>query len=301
MTLVVAACAVCGGRDFRPVYRGTVGEGDLDPAPYFSSSRSSAGHFPVVRCIACGLWMANPRDDHATLARTYADLKDRVYEEEEENRERTAEEHFRFMTRHQPCPGRLLDAGCATGAFARVATRAGWKTSGVDASAWALDLARERCRDATFVLGLIEEVEFPASSFDVITLWDTLEHVSAPAKVLARARSWLTPGGWLFLNVPNADSWTARAMGRRWILLLREHLWYFTPLTLQALLSRCGFQCVETRPNRVRFSAAAIARRLAQYPAGRWAGPVVSLRCARRLALRFPIGEINAAARRIAD
>ena len=301
MTLVMAECAVCGGRDLRLVYAGTVPEGDLDPAPYFSSSRSRAGHLPVMRCVACGLWMANPRDDDATLARTYAGLEDRSYDEEEENRARTASAHLRFVTRHHRNPGRLLDAGCATGAFVRVASAAGWKATGVDASPWALERARERCPEATFLRGLIEELEFPSSSFDAITLWDTLEHASAPAAVLSRLRSWLAPGGWLFLNVPNADSWTARVMGRRWVLLLREHLWYFTPPTLGSLLARCGFQCIATRPNLVRFSIAAIANRLAQYPGGRWVGPVASRRVARRLALRFPIGEMNAAARRIDD
>lgn len=73
-------------------------------------------------------------------------------------------------------------------------------------------------------------------------------------------------GRWLFLNPPNSDSLVARALGRHWVLLLREHLWYFSPTTIAALLARVGFRCEATQPNVVRFSLANVGVRLGQYP-----------------------------------
>jgi len=301
VTLVTRPCAVCGASEFAPVYPATVAADAGDPAAYFSSSRSRAGYLAIVRCTRCDLVMTNPRDDDATLARTYAGLEDRAYDAEEHNRTQMARAHLAFVQHHCARPGRLIDVGCATGTLARVASEAGWQATGLDASAWAIARARKRCPQAEFVSGLIEEAEFPAAGFDVVTLWDTLEHVSDPAAVLRRVRTWLRPDGWLFLNVPNCESIPARLMGRRWVLLLREHLWYFSPRTITALLQHCGFAGVETRPNFVVFSLANVADRIGQYPAApaRVAGKLATSAIAKRIRLRFPIGEMNVAARKL--
>jgi 2-polyprenyl-3-methyl-5-hydroxy-6-metoxy-1,4-benzoquinol methylase len=244
--------------------------------------------------------MTSPRDDDETLARTYAALQDGVYDREEANRARTAQEHLRFVLRHRSAPARLLDVGCATGTFARLACRAGFEVTGLEASGWAVERARERCPEADFVLGRVEEVGLASARFDVVTLWDTLEHLPTPLEVLRRVHGWLAPGGWLFVNVPNCESLSSRLLGRRWVLLLREHLWYFSPDTLGALLARAGFERVRVRPNFVRFSAANVATRLGQYPGrmGRWARAAAGAPGLGRVALRFPIGEMNVAARR---
>ncbi len=301
MTLVTVPCAVCGGSVFDPLYASTISDLALDPSMYFSSSRRRVGHLAIVRCRECHLVMTNPRDDDETLSRVYRGLEDRVYASEAGNRTRTAEEHLRFVTAHHPRANRLLDVGCATGTFVCRAAKAGWRATGLDASEWAIAYARERCPNATFVAGLMEEADFEPASFGVVTLWDVIEHVRSPAETLVLARRWLKPHGSLFLNMPNVDSFVARAMGSRWILLLREHLWYFSPKSMTALLRQNGFELIGTRENFVRFSVANIAGRVAQCSNafGRVAGRSANIDLLKRLALRFPIGEMNVAARRV--
>ncbi len=300
MTLITVPCAVCGSSRFTLVYPATIADPAADPAPFYSSSRAAAGHLDIVRCAECGMLFTNPRDDDATLARVYASLQDAVYDVEEENRQRTAHAFFELVQRFQPQPARLIDVGCATGVFVTVAQQARWQVIGLEASAWAVDQARQRAPTATIVTGLLEEVTLAPSSFEVATLWDVLEHVRSPRETLQRIRTWLTPNGLLFLNLPNADSTVARLLGKRWVLLLREHLWYFSPDTLASLLQTCGFDLIYVRPNRVHFSLANVLGRMAQYPGllagtarrvGRW-------RITRRLRIRFPMGEMNVVARR---
>lgn len=244
--------------------------------------------------------MTNPQDDPETLARVCAGVEDLAYAAEEVNRLATVHDYLAFVRRHCPRPGRLLDAGCATGVFAGAAQQAGWEVTGADASVWAVERARARCASARFIAGPLADASFAPGSFEAATLWDVLEHLSDPAATVRRLHEWLVPGGWLFLNLPNADSWIARCMGRRWVLLLREHLWYFSPSTLRALLAPLGFAVIETRPNRVRFTVATIGGRLTQYPgfAGVVGRGLVSVPAVGRLSLRFPIGEMNVAARR---
>ncbi|MEX2221172.1 MAG: class I SAM-dependent methyltransferase [Candidatus Rokuibacteriota bacterium] len=301
MTLVAAICVVCGGENVDPVYPGTIAPAELrDPAVYFSSSRLVTGYLPVVRCARCGLLMTSPRDDDATLGRIYAELADHSSEVEDGARSRTVADRLALVGSYRRLPGRLLDVGCGTGVFVCAAQDGGWEATGVDASAWAVAMGGQRCPRARFRAGLLSEIDFPAGSFDVVTLWDVLEHVPRPVETLEKIRSWLALDGWLFLSLPNAESRIARLMGKRWVLLLREHLWYFSPATIAALLSRTGFMLDSVRPKLVPFSLAHILDRLAQYPgaAGTIAGRLPAIGVLRRIAVRVPIGEMYVVARR---
>ena len=300
MTLATVPCAVCGSRRFSLAYPATIADPAADPAAFYSSSRVRAGHLDIVRCSDCGLLFTNPRDDDATLARVYAGLQDAVYDFEEENRRRTARAFFARVHYFHPQPARLLDIGCASGLFVDVAAQSGWRVTGLEASGWAVNQAQQRAPQATFVTGMLEDVSFPAASFEVITLWDVLEHVRSPRETLLRVSDWLTPAGWLFFNLPDADSRMAHWLGKRWVLLLREHLWYFSPVTLARLLQACGLDLIQIRPNYVHFSLANVLGRLAQYPglAGRAARRLRRWRLMQQWNVRFPMGEMNVAVRR---
>ncbi len=301
MSLITAPCAVCGGADFTLVYPATITHAEVDPALYYSSSRVYASHLNIVRCVNCGLLLTNPRDDDATLARVYVALQDVAYDVEDDTRQRTARSFLDLVERHHPQPAQLLDVGCATGMFVAVAQQAGWQVTGLEASSWAIDRAKARCPQATFITGLLEKVDFPGAGFDVITLWDVLEHVRSPGETLQRVRRWLKSDGWLFLNVPNAGSRAAKLMGRRWVLLLREHLWYFDPQTMAQLLRPNGFQLIHTQPNWVHFSLSNVLMRIAQYRgvAGRLAESLAQARVMKRVNVRFPMGEMTVVARQL--
>jgi SAM-dependent methyltransferase len=298
MALVTVPCDLCGSVKFRPIYPGTIAEPDVNPAQYYSSSRTQVGYLPVVQCLHCGLWQTNPRDDAATLRRIYASLTDPAYEAEDQQRRYTAKAYLAWVHRYCAAPGRLLDIGCATGTFACEAEQAGWQVTGLEASAWSLAYARHRCDNVTWVNALVETAVLAEEQFDVITVWDVLEHVASPTSTLRQLRRWLKPGGWLFLNLPNRASQVARLLGPHWVLLLREHVWYFSPPTLQRLLNKTGYQLINTRPNHVHFSWANIAGRLGQYPgglglAGQW---LATWSVLKRGSLTFPIGEMTVAA-----
>ncbi|MEY4545495.1 MAG: hypothetical protein RL685_1690 [Pseudomonadota bacterium] len=299
MTLIRVPCPVCDGADFAALYPATIVDEEDAPERYFSSSRERAGYLPIVRCTGCGLVLQNPRDDAETLVRVYASLADSVYEAEDDSRARSAREHLDLVEAHRPERGRLLDLGCASGLFVAEAVRRGWRARGADASPWAIEQARKHCPSAPFDVGALEELRVEPGSFDVITLFDVLEHVHDPRAVLSIVRGWLAPGGLLVLSVPNAGSWVARWLGPRWVLLLREHLWYFAPPTLARLLQRTGLELVDSRMKWVSFSLNNVAARLAQYPGwlGRAGRSASDLHTLKKVIVRFPMGEMDVVAR----
>ena len=292
MTLETVPCDICGGTDFKILFPGTISNPDIDPSPYFSSCRSKAGYLPIARCNNCGLVMTNPRDDAATIHRIYTQLTDPIYEAEEKNRIRTSKEYTKLISRFCPSPGVLLDVGSSTGVFAYEAYSEGWQVTGLEPSTESFDKARRRCSDINWIKCFIEDANFHPGSYDAITLWDVLEHVPSPTQTLTLLREWLRPGG---LNLPNSNSLIARLMGASWVLLLREHLYYFSPITIRQLLENTGFKLIHHQPNWVRFSITNIAIRLSQYPGpmGVFGKYLAQQKRIEDLSFTFPMGEMN--------
>jgi SAM-dependent methyltransferase len=138
--------------------------------------------------------------------------------------------------------GRLLDFGCGAGKFLQQMHAAGCQVVGVDM----LDRVVQRIREELklpAVAGDLTSPELAPSSFDVVTMRQSLEHVHDPLEVLRQARRLLVPGGKLMVWVPNLESVPFRWFGSAWFGLdLPRHLTHFTPATLRRTVGEAGFQ-----------------------------------------------------------
>ncbi len=137
---------------------------------------------------------------------------------------------------------RALDVGCAAGYFLEVAGEAGWRAQGVELSPYMSAYARDE-RGLDVQTGTLEEADLPIGAFDLVTMWDVIEHVQEPSAVLQRASELLKPGGLLVLATGDVGGVTARVYGEKWALIAPPgHLFYFSRHTLGALLQKSGFQ-----------------------------------------------------------
>jgi 2-polyprenyl-3-methyl-5-hydroxy-6-metoxy-1,4-benzoquinol methylase len=223
--------------------------------------------FKIVRCSDCGLVFTLPRLAPDELKRMYQSdywrsdaAKDFGYTDyvaDEPLYVRTFELRADLVARHRPPPGRLLDVGCAAG-FALTALRArGYDVHGVELSAEMAALARKRLgapggADADTIVhcGVLEEGLF-GGRFDVITMFDVVEHVEDPIAFLATARRMLAPGGVVVFETQNVASPFARLMGVKWQhYKFQEHLYHFDPRTVRVLLAKAGLELVEWSPRR---------------------------------------------------
>ncbi len=117
-----------------------------------------------------------------------------------------------------------------------------------------LELAIEAGREAaTRVPGRIVRASalalpFADASFDVITLWDVLEHLPDPQRVAAEIARCLRPGGRLALTTGDVESLAARLSGARWHLYtLPEHLFFYSRDSLRRLLEAHGLRLERVR------------------------------------------------------
>ena len=142
-------------------------------------------------------------------------------------------------------PGVCLDVGCAAGFFLNVARSFGWETFGVELSSYAAAYAQKEL--GLFVInGVIEDSSsiIPPQSLDLVTMWDFIEHVSDPMRVLQHANYLLKSGAFLALSTGDIDSVLARLMGMHWRLFTPDHLYYFSQKTITMYLKRTGFELV---------------------------------------------------------
>ena len=236
-----------------------------------SSSHSRRYRFndlDVVKCNGCGLVYVQLYEnaDAAPKMVYSADyFKDRgeyflhVSDKEVEEMDGSHIDSFRDglnRLKKQEKSGTLLDVGCAVGVFLSMAEKEGWGVSGVDVSEYAVSRARKRC-SGDIRAGELDDVHFPDASFDVITMWDVVEHFPHPSEALREAHRILKDDGMILMDTPNEEALIRKLAFRIYRTLgglssypakklyHRYHLYYFSEKTLTLLLDKCGFEAIE--------------------------------------------------------
>ena len=248
LNLETVPCNLCHSTDLETVYDARAHlEKDPELAVKFralptSCSRSrwsGAGMFAVVR------QSASPRGRDARRLCRGRRPAVRVADERAGADVRRRDVPF---NRLRPAKGRLLDVGTAAGAFLSAARDDGWEAMGIEPNRWLADWGRDEY-GVPIQVGSIDDVSTPDGHFDVVTLWDVIEHTPDPLHVLRRTRQLLKDDGLLVVNFPDIGSWIARAMGRSWPFLSSVHLYYFTRETMRATLQTAGFEIATVRPH----------------------------------------------------
>lgn len=240
--LVAVPCNLCGSRDAKILYAGrTTGQRHVSAQVFRCTSQEHGDFTNIVQCNQCGLLYENPREPEAEIETQYDQVQDPTYEREADGRIRTFSNHLEDLARFAS-PGRVLDVGCYTGVFLDCARQRGWQTFGAEPSAWAAH--RADAKGHAVVHAPLRKAQLAAESFDLVTLWDVIEHLHDPLGQLKEACRLLRPGGMLALSTMDAGCMFARLAGRRWPWFMRMHLYYFTPGTITQFLHAAEFQVI---------------------------------------------------------
>lgn len=240
-------CNLCGADDFEIVYPPRYE--DSNPDELIENFRSSGDEIlldQLVRCNQCDLMYLNPRLREEVIITGYSEGEDPTFVSQIKGRERTFMKSLDLIEQYKPQKGHILDIGTAGGSFLAVARDAGWEVAGCEPNLWLCEWSKEHYGlDVT--PGTVFDMHLENDSFDVITLWDVLEHTPDPTRVLKECSRVLKPGGSLIINVPDMDALVTRLMGRKYVFLLSIHLYYFAPKSMEDMLTRTGFKLLKSR------------------------------------------------------
>ncbi|MCC6545795.1 methyltransferase domain-containing protein [Candidatus Sumerlaeota bacterium] len=222
------SCLICGSRDFDFLFEHE--------------------HHRFYHCRKCGLERSHPQPTDETLGRIYG----KHYYDAwglaggEKLTQSLKQAFFTRSLAHLGKPQknqRLLDCGAATGYLMEVGRKLGYDAYGNELSEFgASEIAKKFGADHVYQ-GPFEDAHFPSvQGFDVITMFDFIEHVRDPESVLRKAMELLSPGGKILICTPNAGSLSRKLMGRNWLHIKVEHLHFFNSSNLGSLLKKTGFR-----------------------------------------------------------
>lgn len=221
-----------------------------DPRPYFERADRFTGRtFQFVSCGSCGLIYLNPRPTQTELPEYYPldyeayYLKDGTAQSIDRwHTLRALRMQLDFVEKYAAGRGRLLDVGCATGNFMITAQERGWQVTGVELIEVAARTAREHYR-LDVKTGSVESTSLQEEYFDVVTLWDVLEHLPSPQTAMERIHQLLKPAGLVIFSIPNLASFDRYLFGENWIGWdAPRHFNMFTETTIKRLFNQTGFE-----------------------------------------------------------
>lgn len=210
----------------------------------------SKSGFDFVKCRHCGLLYVNPQLTMETQDSIYKESKTANHwikvqsksKEQAWNAEKKYLPALEELKRIKPEGGKLLDVGCSIGQFLTLARDADWDVQGVELNSDAATIAN-REYNLTIHEEKLEDCSFEDGEFDVITLWGVFEYLTDPNGMLKTVHRLLNKDGLVLFFVPNGHSLIIR-MTREYNSTVsgRAHLWYFTPETMDMILTKNSFE-----------------------------------------------------------
>lgn len=151
--------------------------------------------------------------------------------------------------------GRLLDVGCGLGYFVKkVLVYPDWDVYGYEISKPAVGFAKDKLGLKNIFQGKVEESDFPEQYFDIITLWDVIEHIPNPGPLLSYLNKILKDDGVLFIHTPNIKVQLPKARIKKLVkgekkgghyLEAKDHINIYSPKAIRSLLSGFGFNKIK--------------------------------------------------------
>lgn len=241
-------CPFCKGENVTLKFKenkGTTKKSDWE----FACTNCRYGiHGPIKECRDCHMiYVDDPITQHE-ITSFYETLNDPLYLMEQKAREKTFNAYLSKLIKFIPSKGKLLDVGTNTGLFVKLANDRGFKGVGLEPNKEAAQYAKE-----TYGLKLVsapfEGNTFAKESFDVVTMWDVIEHFVDPVSELKKVYNVLKPGGVYAFSTVDPSSFVARFWGTKWAWYMEMHRVFMDRPTMEAYLKKVGFNRVVFKPH----------------------------------------------------
>jgi SAM-dependent methyltransferase len=236
-------CNACGADDTSVIL---VGQDLLHDRP---------GEYTLVQCDTCGLIYLNPQPSYEELRPHYPDdyephvgsRKEQLNWLRQIDYRYGIEKRHRAIMRYCKGPGAMLDVGCGPGTFLAGMRKHGWRVEGIEPSPGPATYAREEF-DLEVEICPLEQATLPETHYDLVTMWNVLEHLSDPIDALRQVTAALKPGGLLVFAIPGTQSYDRKIFGESWAGYdIPRHLYVFPPATLEKMVVAAGLDVLERR------------------------------------------------------
>ncbi|MBM4140180.1 MAG: class I SAM-dependent methyltransferase [Nitrospira sp.] len=231
-------CPVCDSKDYRVLYEPWVNI--QEPVKLYGAASGIPGTQRVVRCQDCSMIYENPRFSDDVILKGYMSSEESGHDSQYPMRVRSFYRALLSLQNNIPGKGaKVLDIGTSGGAFLEAAKQFGYDAVGLEPSGFLVEQGEKR--GLAIEQGTIDNHSFKQSSFDMVCLWDVIEHLTNPKGALLKIKPLLKSGGILLINYPDIGTRLAKIAGRRFWWILSVHLHHFSPATIREICNRTGF------------------------------------------------------------
>ena len=166
----------------------------------------------LLKCPECGQLLSQCSEHlYNEMMKNFEDAS--LIDQNERVHKKRLSRILRYFKR-SPNQVSVLDIGCSFGVFLKLLKQQGFSAYGVETS----NKAVEKCRSEGFDVksGFLEDLKLPAASYDIVTMYEVVEHLINPKKLLQECYRILRPNGLIFISTGNANSWTAKILKEHW-------------------------------------------------------------------------------------
>lgn len=205
-----------------------------------SSIWESFPPFKYVRCNKCNLVYASPRMSESTYQKNIESWGNNIVPVSEDILIRKEQIKLGYIKKWKK-QGKILDVGCATGDFIKEAKKQGYEVIGIEAAKSYAEKARGY--GLNVLCGDLLKIKIKDDSIDIMTMWDTIEHLYYPLEYLKKMLLILNKEGVLLIYTPNMEGASANLFGKKWwVFGPKDHIILFTPKTLKAMVEKTGYE-----------------------------------------------------------
>lgn len=231
-------CPVCEGDDYKVLYEPWIEE--EDPIKLYGAATGIQGTQRLVKCNICEMIYENPRLPKDVILKGYISTDQSLHDSQYKNRVSSFYKALVNIQDHLPLKGaEVLDIGTAGGAFLEAAQMFGYDAYGLEPSKYLTEEAQKR--GLKVKQGTIDENPYIEASFDMVCLWDVIEHLVEPKKDLLKIKALLKPNGILLINYPDIGTTMAKIAGKRFWWIISVHLHHFSRTTIKKICELTGF------------------------------------------------------------
>jgi len=210
--------------------------------------------YRILYCPNCHLYWLDFQENYQNFIQNYyqkgyfqGDIKYRAYanyKEDKKTIKRNMDNYLRKI-RKLKSSGRILDVGCATGYFLEIAQKEKFNPYGIDVSQYAIDIAKKKFAEKV-QYSSITDSKLNNKDFDIITMFDILEHLKEPIGDLKILHKSLKDDGLLVIQTGDANSTWAKIMKYNWHFYAPpQHLYFYSADNIKTLLNKAGFKIIK--------------------------------------------------------
>lgn len=256
-------CRFCHSKTVKLLFSSTKTGKEKSTSQFACTNVSFSDHGPILRCQSCGIFYVNEDLSQEKISSYYQIVEDPTYFAEQSARKITFKNYLKKLEKVYPKKGKLLDVGTFTGLFVKIAEDNDWQATGLEPNRWGVEYAQKNY-NVKIINEPLESNSVTRKSFDVVTMWDVIEHFTDPVKELKHVYNFLKPGGMFAFSTVDPESLIAKIRGSFWPWYMEMHRVWMGRKTAEKYLLSAGFKKVIFKPHFRFFSLGYSATRLTQ-------------------------------------